>query len=240
MLIGSLEVECADVGPGVHFVLAEVEAIVAARHFFPDVVIRIERVARLINEAELDRRADVDRPLVRFLLSGDELEQGRFACTIRPDDADNATRRQRESEIFEQQFIAISLGQPLSLDHLATQALGDLNQNLRATRATVSLFFDKLIERADTRLRFGLPSLGRLANPFQLLLDCLLPTFLFAVLLAHALCLGFEPRRIIAFERNAAPAIELEYPADDVIEEVTVMRDEDDIAGIIDEMLFQP
>src|SRR3546814_18250524 len=51
---------------------------------------------------------------------------------------------------------------------------------------------------------------------------------------------AFKPRRIIALERNAAATIQLKHPADDIIEEIAIVGDKDDVARIIDQMLFQP
>jgi hypothetical protein len=49
-----------------------------------------------------------------------------------------------------------------------------------------------------------------------------------------------EPRRIIAFPRNASPLIELQNPARDVIEKISIVSDGDDCAGILLKMLFEP
>src|SRR3546814_2947153 len=85
------------IGPCAQLLLAEAENLQFIRYFFPDVIIRIEVVPALIDIAELDRRADVDLAAVGLFLAGDELEQGRFAGTVRPDHADDAARSEEHT-----------------------------------------------------------------------------------------------------------------------------------------------
>src|SRR6185369_16977098 len=50
---------------------AEQDLVVAAGDFLPDILLRIERITRLVDVAEMHALADGDRPLVRRLLLGD-------------------------------------------------------------------------------------------------------------------------------------------------------------------------
>ena len=77
-------------------------------------------------------------------------------------------------------------------------------------------------------------------NPLQLVLDRLLPPSVFARLLLEPLALLFQIGRIIAFIDKIATTIELKYPANHIVEEIAVMGYKDDVALIIDQMLFQP
>ena len=64
---------------------------------------------------------------------------------------------------------------------------------------------------------------------------------LVALLLAgEALLLLLEPRRVVALERDAAAAVELEDPLGDVVEEVAVVGDGDDGAGVLLQEPLQP
>jgi hypothetical protein len=76
LLVGALEVVCADIGPRVHFVLAEIETLITARDLFPDILVRIEIVTALVNITELHRLADLDGAAIGLFLAGDQLEQG--------------------------------------------------------------------------------------------------------------------------------------------------------------------
>src|SRR3712207_6916364 len=51
----------------------------------PDVLLGIERIAALVDIAEVHGLADADAAFVGLLLAGDQLEQGRFAGAVRPD-----------------------------------------------------------------------------------------------------------------------------------------------------------
>ena len=62
----------------------------------------------------------------------------------------------------------------------------------------------------------------------------------FAALLFEPLLLLNEPRRIVALVGNAAAAIELENPAGDVIEEIAVVGDDQNRAGIVAQMALEP
>src|SRR3546814_18437276 len=44
----------------------------------------------------------------------------------------------------------------------------------------------------------------------------------------------------MALERNTAAPVELKHPAHDTVEEVAVVGNKDDVAGVIDEVIFQP
>ena len=220
--------------------LAEGEDIEAVRDFFPDIVIGIERIAALIDIAELHRFADRDIAIVGLFLAGDQFEQCRLARAVRPDHADDAAGWQAEGQVLEQQLVAIGLGQALGLDHLAAKPLGRLDQDLRLAGRAVFLGFDQLVERLDPRLGFGLARLGALADPFQLVGDGLLLALVLALFLFEPLRLLIEIGRIITFVDKVAAAIELEDPVDDIVEEIAVMGDEDDVARIVDQMLFEP
>src|SRR5215475_6366447 len=71
LLVGALEVEVGAIGTRIHLALAEQDNVLPARNFLPDVLLAIERIAGLVDIAEMDRLADLDRALVRFFLPDD-------------------------------------------------------------------------------------------------------------------------------------------------------------------------
>src|SRR4029077_5418535 len=95
------------------------------------------------------------------------------------------------------------------------------------------LFAQQVFVRVESRLAFGLACTRRHANPLELALERPLLARLGLLLLLQSILLLLEPRRVVAFPGNAAAAIELEDPAGDVIEEVTIVGDRDDRAGVI-------
>ena len=85
-----------------------------------------------------------------------------------------------------------------------------------------------------------MPRLGRHANPFELALQRLLPLAFGLFLAAQTLLFLFQPRRVVAFPRNALAAIELENPAGDVVEKIAIVRDGDDRARITLQVMLEP
>src|SRR6185437_1046146 len=61
LLVGALEVEGADIGAAVHLALAELNEVVAAGDFLPYGFLAVERVARLVDIAEVNALADFNR-----------------------------------------------------------------------------------------------------------------------------------------------------------------------------------
>src|SRR5690606_11744072 len=78
------------------------------------------------------------------------------------------------------------------------------------------------------------------AHPFELLLDCALTRLLLLLLDREALLLLLEPGAVVALPRDAVAAVELEDPAGGVVEEVAVVRDRDDRAGIFRQIALEP
>src|SRR5215813_12300819 len=108
LLVGALEVEGGAVGARIHLALAERNDVLPAGNFLPHVLLAVERIAGLIDVAEMNRFADLDRALVGFFLSDDHAKQRRLAGTVRADHADDAARREPEGEIVDQEVVAIA------------------------------------------------------------------------------------------------------------------------------------
>src|SRR3546814_16353216 len=70
LLVGPAEVEGAHIGTCRDLMLAEIEAVVAARDFLPAVVVGVEMVAALVDVPQADRLADPDRPPLPLPLAG--------------------------------------------------------------------------------------------------------------------------------------------------------------------------
>src|SRR5262245_6022675 len=90
LLVGALEVERRTIGTRVHLPLAQKNDVVAAGDFLPDVLLAVERVARLVDIAKVNGLADRDLALVGLLLAGDHPEQRGLAGTIGTDHAHDA------------------------------------------------------------------------------------------------------------------------------------------------------
>src|SRR5579884_3115230 len=239
LLVGAAEVEARAVRPRVDLDLAELDRVVPVGDDLPDGLVAVER-AVLIHIAKLHRLAERDRARVRLLLADDQLEQSRLAGAVRSDHADDAAARQPETEIFEQDFVAVGLADALRLDDHVAEARSRRNINLQILDPPLLLLIHQLFVAIEPRLALGLARLGRHANPFQLALQRLPPLGfgLFFLLQPHLLLL--QPRRVVALERNPVAAIELQDPAGHVVEKVPVVRHGDHGALILPQMLLQP
>ena len=60
LLVLALKIEAGDVGPGVHLAIAHLDRVMTAGDFLVDGLFRVERVAVLIDVAQLDGIADAD------------------------------------------------------------------------------------------------------------------------------------------------------------------------------------
>ena len=98
----------------------------------------------------------------------------------------------------------------------------------------------RLVVGGEAGLALGLAGLRGHAHPLQLALERAPAGLVGALLAGQALLLLLQPRRVVALEREAAAAVELEDPAGDVVEEVAVVGDRHDRAGVVLEELLEP
>src|SRR5436309_3218064 len=145
LLVGASEIEGRTIGARVHLPLAELNDVLPAGDFLPDVLLAVERIAGLIDIAEIHRFADLDAALVLFFLADDHAKERRLAGAVRPDHADDAAGRQAESEIVDQEVVAIALAQLFEVDNGLPQPLRDRNNDLRALRGLLR----RLLHRSE-------------------------------------------------------------------------------------------
>ena len=86
--------------------------------------------AALVDVTEPDRLPEPEAAGVRFLMAGDQLEEGRLAGAVAADDTDDSPRRHRETEVVEQEAVPVSLAQPVGLDDHVTEAWPRRDPNL--------------------------------------------------------------------------------------------------------------
>src|SRR5689334_16958675 len=94
-----------------HFFRAELDDLVTARNFLPDVLLAVERVTALVDVAELHAFADLEFAAVRLFGAGNHSKQRGLARSVRSDHADDAAGRQLEVEILDQELIAEAFGE---------------------------------------------------------------------------------------------------------------------------------
>ena len=126
------------------------------------------------------------------------------------------------------------------IDHVLAEPLGHWNGDLRGLGLLLAGLLQQFLVALIARLGFGLARLRRGCDPLLLALQRALMRGLLAAFLRQTLLLLRQPRGVIALIGNALAAIEFEDPPRDVVEEVAVMGDDQDRAGIVAQVPFQP
>ena len=98
----------------------------------------------------------------------------------------------------------------------------------------------QLLVGGEPGLALGLAGLGRHAHPLELALEGALAGRVGLLLLLEAGPLLLQPAGVVALERVAAAAVELEDPARHVVEEVAVVGDGDDRAVVVAQEALEP
>src|SRR5262249_15976003 len=240
LLVGALEVEVGAIGTRIHLALAEQDNVLPARNFLPDVLLAVERIAGLVDIAEMDRLADLDRALVRFFLPDDHAEQRRFAGAVRADHADDAAGPNPEGDIVDQDVGASAFFGAREADEVLPEPLRHRNDDLRALSGLLRGLLHQVLVALIACLGLGLPRARGGRDPFLLAGERALARRFLAALLLEPLLLLREPGRVIALVGAAAAAIEFEDPAGHVVEEIAVVGDDQDRAGIVAQMALEP
>src|SRR5437773_858891 len=240
LLVGPAEIERRDVRARVARPGADLDGLLTLGDLLPDVLLRIERVARLRHVAELHRLAHHQRAAVRLLFTGDEAEQRRLPGSVRTDDPDDATARQREGEVVEQQAIAIALAELVRVDDDVAEPRSRRDADLELALALLGLFRKEALVRLDACFALRLPRARRRLDPLELAREGSLPRRLLLLFVRQPLALLVQPRAVVALVRDASALVELEDPAGGVVEEVAVVRHRDDTAVVAGQRPLQP
>ena len=182
------------------------------------------------------------RPGVGRLLADDHPEQRRLAGPVGADDPDDAGLRQRERQVLDEHPVAVALAQALDVDDRVAEARprrdGDLELAVGGLRGV--RLGQQLLVRAEPCLALRLSRARGQPHPFELARERPLAGVRRSLLAGEPGQLLFEPARVVALERDAAAAVELEDPLRDVVEEVAIVGDRDDGARVLLEEALEP
>ena len=140
----------------------------------------------------------------------------------------------------DQQPVAEALAQRLGVDHLAAQARARRDVDLDLVELDVAVLGQQALVVVQARLGLLAPALRVLAHPLELGLDRALARLVRLRLLREPRLLLLQPARVVALERDPVPAVELEDPARDVVEEVAIVGDGHDGALVVLEVALEP
>ena len=172
--------------------------------------------------------------------AGDHPEERGLAGAVRADHADDAAARQAEREVLHQHAVVVALRHALGFDDEVAQPLADRDVDLDVVELHVLLVGDEALEVAQARLRLVAARACAHPDPLELAVDRPLARLLLLLLGGEPLLLLLEPRRVVALERDAVAAVELEDPAGHVVEEVAVVGDDDDGARVLLQVALEP
>ena len=167
-------------------------------------------------------------PASTSILSRDHPEQRRLAGAVRPDDTDDASGRQVEGQVLDEQPVAEPLLHVLGPDDDVSEPRPRGNVDLDRVPPLGLVLGQQLLVRSEPRLRLGVPRGRAHPHPFELALERPSAGGALLLLRREPGLLLLEPRGVVALEGDALPAVELQDPAGDVVEEVPVVGDGDD------------
>ena len=157
-----------------------------------------------------------------------------------PIDADDPRRRQRERQVLDEQPVAEALLHALGVDHELAEPRARRDVDLDLVELHVLFVGEQLLVGAEARLRLRVPRPRAHPHPLELARERAPASRLLLLLDREPLLLLLEPGGVVALERDAAAAVELEDPAGDVVEEVPVVRHRDDGALVVREEALEP
>ena len=126
------------------------------------------------------------------------------------------------------------------LDDEISEAGACGNRDLGVLDLFLAVFCEEFFVGVDARLAFCVPAFRAHADPFELAVELLAAVGLSLFLEGEALRFLVEPARVVALPGNALAAVEFENPFRDVVEEIAVMGNGDDGAGVLLEMALEP
>src|SRR5438270_13378588 len=159
LLVRAAEVEPRDVRARGHLEFADADHVLPAGDFLPDALGRRELLARLLDVGHAHGFADGNGARVRLLAPSDHANERRLARAVRADDADDRARRHLERELFDEQPLAVALGDVLELDYFVPQPLGDGDEDLLGFVAFLVLVLRKFFKASEARLGLRLSGL---------------------------------------------------------------------------------
>ena len=118
--------------------------------------------------------------------------------------------------------------------------LAGRNLNFELVRRGRSCLRRHFLVGLDAGLALGLPRSRRHANPFEFCVQRLLPGRGGLLFRCQPILLLLEPRGVVAFPGNAPAAVEFQNPAGHVVEEVAIVGDGHDRAGVFGQMPLEP
>ena len=214
-------------------ITAQADALVAQLHPFAaladlleDRLLLVEQHAPLIDVVDLRARAHQHLARGGGELAEHDLEQGRLAHAVAPDDAEPLARFEVQRDVTEQRAAVELHADVAQLDDAVRQFRRGRDDEVHVQFRLWRLLTGDLGVAVHAVARLGGARPRAAADPFQLALEELLPALLLAFLGDLPGGLGFEEVRVIALVREELAARQFDDAVGDAVQEISVVRDE--------------
>ena len=214
--------------------------LAAFADFLPHGLVFIEHQPVLIDVIDLRARADFHFAARRRHFAEDAFQQRTFSQPIPPDHAEPRAGGQVEIHFVEERAAAEVEADFAQFDHAVRGLRRGRDDELHVDLLLRSILPGHFKITLDPVHGFCSPRAGTFADPFEFLLQKLLPLPL--LLLLHADALRFREQEVIvtAVVAEELPALQLDDARGDTIEKIAVVRDEEARAGVAREKVFEP
>ena len=204
--------------------------------------LRVQGVAGLVDPGQLHRGADLQFSRIGLVLAHDHAEQRRLTGAVRSYHSDDASGREQERQVVDQEAIPETLPELLGIDHLVAEPGPGWDGDLELVGALLGRLGlgDEVVVGGDARFALGLAGLRRHPDPLELTGERLASRPVGLLLGCEPGLLLLEPGGVVALPRDPCSPIELEDPPGHVVEEIAVVGYGDDSALILLQGAFQP
>ena len=240
LLVSAGEVESTKVRARVHLAPAYADIFGAFGDGLIHTLVGIDIGVHLVHITHFHGLTHSERTFVGLLHAHDHTEEGGFTRTVRANDAHNAVGWQHKVQVLEQEFIAKSFADALSIDDLVTQTWTVRDKDLQLLLALFLLLIQHSVVGSETGFTFRLAGFRCHTHPFQLALQGLATLAGLLLLHRHTSGLLLQPRRVVTLPWNTFATIQLQDPTCYIIQEIAVVGDTDDGTSVLVKVLLQP
>ncbi len=239
-LIGTREIEPAHPGTGVYVFITEAYPFRIGSYGLEHGLVRIDALVLLVHVGDLDRLSYIDASLVRSVKSHYKTEKRSLTRTVRAYHAHDSSRRKDKRQVFEEQFVSVSLAHIMELDDLVPEMRTVRDVDFQIGLLLPGIGRSELLIGSQTGFLLGLAGLRGHPDPFKLSFESLAALALLLFFHSQALALLVQPARVIALPRNTFTAIEFQNPTGYVIQEISVVGDGYDRTLVLLQVALQP
>ncbi|MNQ66750.1 hypothetical protein D3C85_812500 [compost metagenome] len=237
------EQEVAQVTQDVPALPVDVDEISALGDVVDHGLFQVQLMAQLVKVGHIDARALLDRAAGRLEPTEHQLEQGGLAGTVGTEQADTVATLQDHGEVLDQEW-TIRVGEAhIFQDHdLLARLVGSiqLDIGLAGTLATLAAFDAQGLQGTYATFVTGAPGLDALADPDFFLGQALVEQRVGRLFSRQLLFLVYQEAGVVAVPVDQVAAVQFEDARGQVLQEGTVVGNEQHRAVESQQGIFQP